>query len=175
MSKTKLILIVCFCAALAAGLAAGVALRRAFGPPPRPPTLEERLNLTPQQRDQMRQIWSGVMRGPGQQRGRHEELLRERDAAVVALLDADQKARYDELMKVYADKFAALEAERRNSVEEAVRRTREILTPQQRAKYDELLNERGGPRGPRGRPGGPGGEGAPPPPPGGPPPLGPHP
>ncbi len=172
MSKSKLILIACFCAALLAGVAAGVALRCAFGPPPRPPSLEEQLRLTEAQREQMRQIWSGVMRGPGPDRGRREELQKERDAAVAALLDENQKTKYEEVMKAFSDKIAALETEHRSAVEEAVKRTREILTPQQRAKYDELLKQRAGPHGPRGRPGGPGGEGAPPP--GGPPHAGPQ-
>jgi len=173
MSKTKLILVACVCAALVAGLAAGIAWSRLGHKPLPPPRLEDPLgplNLTQDQRDKMREIWSGVMRGPGQQRGRHEELQKARDAAVVALLDAEQKAKYEELMKAYSEKLTALEAERKSAVEEAVKRTKEILTPEQRVKYEEMLSkQRAGPRRQRGRPGGPGGEGAPPPPPGGPP------
>ena len=164
MSKIKLILIACFCAAFVAGGATGIALRPISGRRPRPPTLEEQLGLTSQQREQMRKIWSGVMGAPGGQRERLEALQKECDAAVAALLTADQKTQYEEVIKAHAEKVASIEAQRRKAVEEAVASTKEILTEPQRKKYEELLSKhRSGPHGPRGRQGGPGGEIQPPP------------
>jgi len=162
MTRTKLILIACFCAAFVAGGAAGIAWSRAAAhrhlPPPRPAGPLDSLKLTDQQREQMREIWFGVMGQPRQQPGRREAIQKEREAAIVTLLTDEQKTKYDELMKGFAEKQAALEAERKAALDEAVRRTKEILTPEQRVKYEEMLSkQRAGPRGRRGGPEGPGG------------------
>ena len=145
MTKTKVIMLACFCAAFGAGVAVGVAGTRLAAEPGRRSWLGHELNLTPQQREQMRQIWSGVMSASWQKQ--HEErqaLDRERDEAIRGLLTEEQKARYDEVMRKHAEKSAALEEARRKPFEEAVERTRQILTESQRKKYEELLQERGG-------------------------------
>ena len=157
MSRTRLIMVACFCAAFAAGVVAGVAGRRFAARAHRRSWLEQELGLNPEQREQMRQIWSGVVSASWQQqRERRETLQKERDEAIAALLNKEQKARYEEVMQTYTRKTAALETERRKAFDEAMERTRKILTESQRKKYDGLLKQRAGPYqrhgGPRGGP-----------------------
>jgi Spy/CpxP family protein refolding chaperone len=164
MTKTKLIILVCFCAAFGAGVATGVALTR-FSSEHRPGSwLDHELNLTPQQREQMRGIWSQVVSMPSQ-REQRQALQKERDEAVQALMNESQKAQYDEVMKTYAAKLAALEESRKKAFEGAVERTKKILTEPQRKKYEELLQKHGGRHMGFGPPGGHGPEGGRTPPP----------
>ncbi|MFH0965937.1 MAG: Spy/CpxP family protein refolding chaperone [Planctomycetota bacterium] len=140
MTKTKLMVLACFLAAFAAGAAAGVAWTRHSMRPPHGSWIEHALDLTPQQREQMRAIWSSMMSvSPQQRREQRLALQKERDAAVRALLDDEQGAKYDEVMKTYAEKLAAMDEAARKAFEEATQRTKEILTESQRKKYEELL------------------------------------
>ena len=157
MTKTKLIVIVCFCAAFGAGLGTGVAVTRLGAPPRHGSWLEHELNLTPQQREQMHQIWSQVIGPPGPpQREQRQVLQKERDDAIRGLLKQDQKAQYEEVMKKYAEKLAALDDARKKAFDEAVERTKQILTESQRKKYEELLQKHTGRHWGPGFPGGPG-------------------
>jgi len=162
MTKIKAILIVSFLVTLAAGVAAGLAIANLYHRPHGPSWLTTELNLTPEQQDQMHKIWSEVMGSGTPQRGEQREALRqERDKAIVALLSQEQRARYDAILKDYAAKEATLSEQRKQAFEEAVRRTKEILTPEQATKYEELMQKqrergfgpshgghRGGPSGP---------------------------
>ncbi|HRU06160.1 MAG TPA: periplasmic heavy metal sensor [Candidatus Brocadiia bacterium] len=168
MSKTtRWVVLGCFVAAFAAGVAAGVALFPPPAPPPPGSWLTHELDLTPEQRTQMRQIWSGVMGGGrGQRHVERQALEKERDEAIQALLTEEQKARYDEVMKSFSAKVAAQAEERKKAFDDAVESTKKILNEKQRAKYEEILKQRGG-RGRRGPPGPPpddGGGPEPPPP-----------
>lgn len=146
MTKTRVILVACFLAAFAAGAAAGVAFMMLRAKPPAPESMLAReLHLTEEQQKQMQQIWSTVMSAVRAQDAEQRQALRDkRDEAVQQLLSEEQKKQYDEIMKAFAEKSAALAEERAKAFEEAVRRTKAILTEPQRAKYDELLKERRG-------------------------------
>jgi len=141
MTKTKLVLLVCFIATLAAGIAAGMAFS---GPNRRPHPRPDPLNLSPEQREKMRQIWSSVESKSRAGREQMDALRKEREEAVIGLLNGEQKAQYDAIIKTHDEKMAALAAERRKAIEEAVQRTKEILNDEQRAKYDEMLKKRAG-------------------------------
>ena len=155
MSKSLLILIACFCLALAAGAAVGIVLDRFALRPHRRPPIVERLDLTAKQSEQMRAIWaplSGPARWQGE-REKREELRNKRDKAIRDLLNKEQSAKYGEVMKAYTQAATALEAEGRKAIDEAVEKTKTILTPEQRKTYEQIMKE-----GPRfaGRRGGPG-------------------
>lgn len=181
MTKIKAILIVSFLVTFAAGVVTGLLVARLDHPPRGPSWLEAELNLTSEQREQMHRIWSEVMGSTMSPRGEQGRALRqERDQAIVALLTDEQKQKHDAILKEYVRKDAELSDQRKQAFEEAIRRTKEILTPEQASKYDELMKKerdrgfsgppRGGHRGPP--PGGPGGPppGPPPESPAGPPP-----
>ena len=142
-----------FAVVFAAGVAVGLLLPRSARPRHRGSWLARELDLTPEQKEQMRKIWSepdqrSSMRGDLERR----RALREaRDEAMRALLTEEQKARHDALVQEYEQKLAELYEERRKAFEERLERTKEILTESQRKKYEELM-EKG--RGSRGRPGG---------------------
>jgi len=70
-----------------------------------------------------------------------------RDDAIAALISPQDQDKYDQLLKTYADRNAAMEREWSNSYHAAVERTKQILTVEQRRKYDELLERHGPPHG----------------------------
>ena len=119
-----------------------------FGPPPGQPFgtgadwLAE-LKLSKDQKDKMRQIWSEVMHNSWALRHeRHDAVHNEKDEAILALFTSDQRVAYDVILKQTESKYAQLETESRALQETAVAKTREILTPEQRVKYDELRKKR---------------------------------
>ena len=166
---TKLVVIFGFLIAFAAGLTVGMATRTTgLASPTAPPAtrpagrgpgfLIEALSLTPQQAENLREIWSKPP-GPHEFDERRGQLRRERDEAIVALVPAADRSRYDELQKTYKEQSDSIEREMRASFDGKVTRTKEILTPEQRAKYEEILKQHGGDHGDRGPRGGRGGGG----------------
>src|SRR5450432_2513554 len=149
---TKLIVMLGFLVAFAAGIAVGVQNRvlivsksaNVLNPTTRPNRhgwLVAELNLTPDQQQQLNQIWSDTAH-----RGNHEQgedlrrqYRKERDGAISALIRPDDRGAYDEILKKFSDRTSALEQEWRGSYENAVEQTKQILTPQQRTKYEEIL------------------------------------
>ena len=147
MNKVRIILVVCFLAAFGAGIAAGVALTRPPRPEPRKPWIEEELNLTGEQREKMREIWSEVMGKLREyQRDQRQTLQQERDEAIQNLLSVPQRAEYAQILEIYARESAALNEAARKAFEEATKRTKEILTEEQQEAYDRMLRERAGRR-----------------------------
>jgi Spy/CpxP family protein refolding chaperone len=130
--------------------------------------LARELQLTEEQRKQMDEIWSETARRGGPRDGydQRQQLRRQRDEAIVALIPAERRADYDRILTEHTAANEALEAQWKQRFQQAVERTRAILTPPQQEKYDSLLKRQGwdgrdrdrGDRGERGRP--------PPPPPG---------
>jgi Spy/CpxP family protein refolding chaperone len=148
-----LLVIVCFLAAFAAGLAVGLVADRAPDPPRHHSWLMAELKLTPQQRDQMGKIWSEVMEGSGRQHGEQRRAItEERDKAIVGILTPAQQPKYDQIQQDYTRKLGELAQQRKAAFDQAVERTKQILTPEQVTKYEELLKKQrergfGGPRG----------------------------
>lgn len=152
-NRILLLVIVCFLAAFAAGLAVGLVA----GPPADRPRhhswLMTELKLTPQQQEQMGKIWSEVMEGSGRQHGEQRRAAgEERDKAIVGILTPQQQPKYDQIQQDYARKLAELSQQRKGAFDQAVERTKQILTPEQAKLYEELLKKQhergfGGPRG----------------------------
>ncbi len=147
---TKLVVTLGFLVAFAAGLAVGVSVqqrRLAAGAAPttrpagRAGWLVRELDLTPQQADQMRQIWSQVIRHGGREHESQRQQIRiEREKGIEALIPWQSKAKYDEIQKRYSDEMAALNRESQASFQAAVEKTKAILTPEQRKKYEDFLS-----------------------------------
>jgi Spy/CpxP family protein refolding chaperone len=169
MTRTTLILLAAFLLAFAAGTSVGLFANwpaSSESPPSLPPPrasrphggpesfLARELGLTAEQQEQMKQIWSEVMspggRGP---LDRRSALAQERDQAVLALLTEEQRSRYDAIQQDYAARVEALSQERKKAFDGAVERTKAILTPEQAAKYEDLMKRQRerGPSGPPGR------------------------
>jgi len=102
--------------------------------------LAAELKLSPEQKEQMREIWSETARRGGRERmDRRRQATCERDEAIAALIRPEDKPRYDEILKEYAEQSGEQDREWRESYQTAVKRTKAILTPEQRTRYEELL------------------------------------
>ncbi len=143
MSKTRIILIGCAVVVFAAGVSSGLLISRVKGRRAGHSWLASKLGLTPPQQEEMRKIWS-EMRGssPGRRGEKRKTLAQERDQAIAAILADEQKPKYEAIFQEYARKVEELSQERQRAFEEAVERTKRILTPEQAQKYEELLKER---------------------------------
>ena len=153
MTKVKATLLVCFVLALSAGAVLGFAAARRVDPPAqaagkpaeaqRSSWLSDQLNLTPAQGEQIRTIWQQVMSEQGRANSeRRRALEKERDGALLGLLTDEQREEYDRLMKQYEAQMAELGRERDRLRQDAIERTKQVLTEVQRKKYEGLLKER---------------------------------
>jgi Spy/CpxP family protein refolding chaperone len=162
---TKLLILAGFCIAFAAGLMFGLsnprsgALPLASGPTTSPTTrplrhrggfLASELNLSAEQQAQMDKIWSDTVRrgvrGSDEQR---RQFRKQRDDAIVALIRPDQQGAYQTIVDNYSKQMESLDTERRAAFDNAVQRTKELLTPEQRSKYESLLKRGPAETGPR--------------------------
>ena len=162
-TKAKIIITAAFVLALLAGVALGVFADRAMpapvgrdtkghrggpggpgGPGGGPGRLAEELKLTPDQRKQMDEIWSGFVREHDRrgQSDKWRELQRQREDAVVALLTPEQKTEYDRIQAEHQRRIDELGRARERAFEDAVEKTKQILNTEQRTKYEEILARR---------------------------------
>jgi Spy/CpxP family protein refolding chaperone len=142
MTKTRLLLLVCFVAAFAAGTTAGLVIRKSDEHPRGHSWLMAELKLTDQQRDQMGKIWSEVMEASGRQHWEQRRAFaEERDKAIAAMLTPEQQSKHEQILDDYNRKVSELSQERKRAFEEAVQRTKQILTPDQARQYDELMKK----------------------------------
>ncbi|MCY2931843.1 MAG: Spy/CpxP family protein refolding chaperone [Planctomycetota bacterium] len=145
MSRSRVLLIACFAVTFAAGAAAGL-LAGAVGKG-RPgghghSWLMEQLDLTDAQRAQMKEIWSKAGEGSWRTMGERRRALGEaRDKALGELMTPEQKGRFEAIQKDYSDKVKELSDQRKKAYDQAVERTKQILTPAQVRKYDELMKQ----------------------------------
>ena len=152
--RIEILLILVAALAMSAGVVAGLLASRlpsAAGPqsaatmPSAPPpasferTLADELNLRADQRESMRQIWEGVQEPLHKTFDDAQNLQKERDEAMVALLNDDQRVKFANISQDYANRFNALTKKRDGTFEEAVAKTKNMLDPDQRAKYEEIL------------------------------------
>jgi Spy/CpxP family protein refolding chaperone len=149
--KAKLVVSVGFAIAFAAGLVVGLWMRQpAIAAAVAQQQKDERswlareLNLDAAKGEEVKRIWSDAMRSSSRERDeeRRRQLRKERDEAVAALIRPSEKAAYDRVMVEYVERNNLISKERSAAFEDAVERTKAILTPEQRAKYEELLKKR---------------------------------
>jgi Spy/CpxP family protein refolding chaperone len=149
MSKGLIILVLAFIVVFAAGVAGGLVVRQSAQPPDQKSWLSSELGLTPEQQEKMRAIWApGDRQRPGQSFEQIRAVWAWRDKSVQELLTEEQRARYDQIVKEADQKLAAITAERKKGFEEKAARTKEILTPEQREKFEALLQKEFVPGGP---------------------------
>lgn len=151
ISKTRLTLVAAFVLALGGGVVLGLAVGRRPVPAvnvPVPPTsrpsdhswLADQLGLSADQREQMKDIWSTLVQGPAKDnRELRRQVEKERDEALVSLLNSEQRAEYDRRMAGFAAQLSDLGKERERLFRDAVDQTKLILNESQRLRYDELL------------------------------------
>lgn len=145
-TKTTVVVVVMFVLALGAGAVAGKLTSRLPGPPAVQPAdqtpLVEELQLTPAQRDRMRGIWESVRDTARDCFAKAQDIQREHDEQVQAMLTPDQRKKYQKLSKKAHDDIAQLDVQRRAALQTAIDRTRAILNEDQRKAYDQIVKNR---------------------------------
>ena len=157
---TKLVVIIGFCVAFAAGLTVGLSRQRQpveaepASSVNEPTTrhghrgssfLATELNLTPQQQEQLKEIWSRTARGGrGDHEKRRQELRDRRDAEIEAIIRPEDKEKYQKAMSDYRAGLDAMDREMRDRFRNSVEETKKVLTPEQRAQYEEILSRQWG-------------------------------
>ncbi|MGB2824188.1 MAG: hypothetical protein WBF17_24655, partial [Phycisphaerae bacterium] len=136
MNKVRLSVMAGFALAFAAGGSVGMLAgpEAPTGPPHGPGEwLVREIQLTQEQRRQMREIWSFV--GEADVPRRQHELFQRRDKAIQEMLTEDQRTQYGRIVQECQGAMAEMERERRRLIDRAVQRTKEILTPEQAKRY----------------------------------------
>lgn len=117
--------------------------------------LAQQLDLSTDQQQQLDAIWSEVARDRGREQwDMRSKLRKERDDAIAALIPEDRKAEYERIHSDYDARVEDMESQWRSRFQQAVEKTKAILTPDQREKYDAILARHDRDRG--SSPGGPG-------------------
>lgn len=143
MTRTRLLILTCFAAAFAAGISGGLVIGRQPRKPPPPPFLVQQLDLTPEQAERVRDIWSKTYDSlRATLSAKREALEQDREDAILAILTEDQLAFYQQVTAGYRAERDRLAEERKAAIEQAVERTKAVLTDEQKAKYEALLAER---------------------------------
>jgi hypothetical protein len=141
--------------ALGAGLAAGVLGNRligrsvvssggATGVETSGSSLSQELGLSSDQRDRMQQIWETVRDTGHDCQTKAQQLQKQRDDAVFAMLTDEQKAKYTQVTTECFGKIAQLNSTREAAFSKAVKETESILTDSQKKVYEQLIQARVG-------------------------------
>ena len=152
-TRIEILLVLLTVLALSAGVVAGLVAARLpassaekpanvlppIAPGPIERSLAKELQLTADQRDQMRSIWEGVRDKVHHAFDEAEDLGRQRDQRLVALLNEEQKTQFERISREFAEKYDRLARERDDAFNGAVEKTKKILTEPQRKKYEEIL------------------------------------
>lgn len=139
MKKTSIMVSIAFALVFAAGVAVGtVAQQRQKPPHDFGAFLAEKLNLTSEQQQQMKAIWSNAMTSDKTGRNKYQELRDQRDTAINTLLTASQLTEYQAINDTYREQFNKMRQARRDAIDKAVAETRKLLTPAQLQIYDKL-------------------------------------
>lgn len=144
-SRVQALMLAAFVLTLGAGIVAGLLGSRLPSAGGEPAHLAEELQLSPEQRVRMRQIWEGVRDTGHNCLEEARSLQSRRDKAIQSLLNEEQKKAYAKIEADYSASCAGLIARREAAFRQAVQKTKEILTPAQRVKYDTILKARLGP------------------------------
>ncbi|MCA9443214.1 MAG: hypothetical protein KC964_20610, partial [Candidatus Omnitrophica bacterium] len=143
MNSIKALLIVAFVMVLAAGFWMGRSIGQTEPEEDRPTWLAEELNLSSQQEEAMRETWSEVREKMGDYPGEERRTLSDkRDEAIKDLLTEEQYPLYQEIQEKYRKEREDLIENWKAPYEEAMERTRQILSEEQFIQFEELKAKR---------------------------------
>lgn len=144
--KLKMLLAVTFAALFLAGGAVGLLAGRSGKDREREPfSLVKDLDLTKDQQDEMRRIWTETMRAARSfERERRGELREWREEAILQLMTDEQLVLYDAIQQEYDKRIDEINEERRELFVKASERSKSILTEKQRELYEDLIEKQGG-------------------------------
>ena len=135
--------------ALGAGVVAGTLGKRVLSSEPNVSvetgsTLSQELGLSSDQRDRMQQIWEGVRNTAHDCQEQAQQLQKQRDDAVFAMLTDEQKAKYTQLTTECVGKIAVLNSRREEAFGKAVEETKSMLSDSQKKVYEQMIQSRVG-------------------------------
>lgn len=143
MSKLRIVILLVFLLVFGAGVGVGVVQSRMALPTiSKGDHIATELSLSSEQQEKMKEIWSSM----GELRRQHDEkgktLSVDRDAKIKQLLSPEQATAYEQVLHDHEQAVQQLRAERHQTVERCIQRTREILSPEQATKYEQMLQRR---------------------------------
>ena len=140
MNKLPIILTIVFLLVFIAGGATGLSISKTNKNRPRHSQyLARELGLSEQQNLQMQQIWQETMREAREaHRQRHEQLRDARNEAIFNMLSPEQTLRFEQIQNEYKQGNEELSAIRKQIIDDAVVKTKAILSPEQAEQYDKL-------------------------------------
>lgn len=122
------------------GVAVGVVGRRALQPNRFQSVLVEELDLTPDQRHEIQQIWSKVAENHTPvSMAEIEKADAERWQAIDQLFTPQQRTQYAQIQQRFEARMQALDQGNRTRAARAEEQTKQLLTPAQREKYERIL------------------------------------
>lgn len=145
IGKNLIIIILAFVVVFAAG---GVVenVRKRVEKPTNDSWFAHQLNLSQEQSDQIKKIFADA-RNTGMHFDQRHELQKERDDSVRALIPADRQSQFDQILADYTAKTTAAEQTRRQVMRDAqIKIEQTVLTPEQAAKFEDMLKQRAGDR-----------------------------
>ena len=138
--KLYIFALAAICLAFVSGVAVGVVGRRAFRSNKFPSVLVEELDLTPDQRHTIQQIWKKVAENHSPvPMSEIEKADAERWQAIDQLLTPQQRTQYAQIQQRFEARMQGLDQGNRARVARAEEQTKQLLTPAQREKYERLL------------------------------------
>ncbi|HEY2585872.1 MAG TPA: Spy/CpxP family protein refolding chaperone [Tepidisphaeraceae bacterium] len=128
------------CLVFVSGIGVGVVGRRAFQPVIFHSVLVEELDLTPDQRHKIQEIWSNVAESHSPPpMAELERADAERWQAIDQLLTPQQRTQYARIQQRFEARMQELDQGNRERMARAEEQTKQLLTPAQREKYERLL------------------------------------
>lgn len=139
MSKAKVLLVLAFIVVCAAGVVVGTAVDRHARPPAPPERLGfPELNLSPEQKAKMKEIWNPVMELRGQMFHQRHQLEQQRLEKIQAMLTPEQKTEYLQIQSDFEKQNKQSEDQIREASTKADVQMRAILTEAQIKKLEEM-------------------------------------
>jgi Spy/CpxP family protein refolding chaperone len=128
------------CLVFVSGIAVGVVGRRAFQRNKFQSVLVEELDLTPDQRRKIQQIWDKVAENHSPvPMAEIQKADAERWEAIDQLFTPRQRAQYAQIQQRFESRLQEFDQGNRARMARAEEQTKQLLTPAQREKYERLL------------------------------------
>jgi uncharacterized membrane protein len=145
MQKVRILVIASVCLAFVAGAVAGFTASRVEAKWERGSWLQRELNLSPEQAEQMKTIWSEMLSDTRRlHRDLEQALKQQRREALRKLLTDEQFAQYEAVEKDLEEREQTDHEARKAAFDQAVEATKAILDDEQRARYEEMLRKKPG-------------------------------
>ena len=132
------------CAGVAAGLLASRLPAKPVSQSADLASLADTLKLTTEQRVQMRVIWENMRDIAHDCKSESQKLDLQHEDDLQALIPEDKKEQYRRIEQAYSNHRAALKVRQEGEFDKAVERTKQMLNPEQRTTYEQVLRAKVG-------------------------------